>query len=68
MDEAQEVGPILMADEAGAVWEPDCLQVAQQHPGGLTPRMLRMSDDVAGPDQHAVVATLRDLLGHRLSI
>jgi hypothetical protein len=30
--------------------------------------MLRMSDDVAGPDQHAVVATLRDLLGHRLSI
>ena len=68
MDEAQEVGPILVADEARAVREPDCLQMAQQHPGGLTPRMQRMPDDVAGPDQHAVVATPRDLHRHRLSI
>jgi hypothetical protein len=49
-DEAQQVGPILVADEAWAVRKPDCLQVAQQHPGGLTPRTKRMPDDVAGPD------------------
>ena len=67
-DEAQEVGPILVADEARAVRKPDCLQMAQQHPGGLTPRMQRMPDDVAGPDQHAVTTTLEDLLRHRLSI
>jgi hypothetical protein len=33
-DEAQEVGPILAADEAQAVRKPDCLQMAEQHPGG----------------------------------
>lgn len=67
-DEAQEVGTILVADEARAVREADCLQMAQQHPGGVTPRMQRMPDDVAGTDQHAVAATLQDLLRHRLSI
>jgi hypothetical protein len=30
--------------------------------------MQQMADDVAGPDQHAVIATLQNLLRHRLSI
>jgi hypothetical protein len=67
-DEAQEVGFILVADKARAIREADCLQMAQQHPGGFAPRMLRMTDDVACPDQHAVIATLQYLLRHRPSI
>jgi hypothetical protein len=67
-DEAQEVGFILVADEARAIREPDCLQMAQQHPGGFAPRMLRMTDDVACSDQHAVIAALQYLLRHRPSI
>jgi hypothetical protein len=64
-DEAQEVGFILVADKARAIREPDCLQMAQQHPGGFAPRMLRMTDDVACSDQHAVIAALQYLLRHR---
>jgi hypothetical protein len=38
--------------------------VPQQHPGGGTPRVKRMSYDIAGSNKHPVIPTLQDLLRH----
>ena len=58
------LGPVLVTHHSRAVGEPHRLQVPQQHPGGVAPGVQRVSDDVADPDEHAVVALLQDLLRH----